>query len=59
MGVYHVPMGREEKREWWDMMTSPRLTWTLLNVPCATMVKGDNCTMGLEGKEIEILEVED
>jgi hypothetical protein len=40
-------------------MTSPRVTWTLLNVPRATVVKGDNCTVGPEGKEIEILEVGD
>jgi hypothetical protein len=59
MGVYHVPVGREEKQEWWDTMTSPRVTWTLLNVPHTTMVKGDSCTMGPEGKEIEISKVGD
>jgi hypothetical protein len=50
MGVYHVPVSREDKREWWDLMMSPKVTWTLLNVPCATVVRGDNCAVGPESK---------
>jgi hypothetical protein len=33
MGVYHVSMSREDKKEWWDLMMSPKVMWTLLNVP--------------------------
>jgi hypothetical protein len=33
-------------------MTSPKVTWTLLNVPCATVVKGNNCVVGPENKVI-------
>jgi hypothetical protein len=47
-----VPVGREEKREWWDPMTSLKVTWTLLNVPHATVVKGDSCAVGPENKVI-------
>jgi hypothetical protein len=42
MEMYHVPVGREEKREWWDPMTSLKATWTLMNVPRATVVVGEN-----------------
>jgi hypothetical protein len=52
MNVYHVPVSREDKKEWWDLMTSPKVTWTLLNVPCAIVVKGDNCVVGPENKVI-------
>jgi hypothetical protein len=38
-------------------MTSLKVTWTLLNVPCATVVVGDNCVVGPEGKEREFLKV--
>jgi hypothetical protein len=31
---------------------SPKVTWTLLNVPRATVVKGDSCVVGLENKVI-------
>jgi hypothetical protein len=37
MGVYHVSVGRKEKREWWDSMTSLKVTWALLRVPLATV----------------------
>ena len=50
MEMYHVPVGREEKRERWDPMTSLKATWTLMNVPHAMVVKGDNCVVGPEGK---------
>jgi hypothetical protein len=33
-------------------MTSLKATWTLLNVPHATVVKGDSCAMGPENKVI-------
>jgi hypothetical protein len=26
MGVYHVPVSQEDKREWWDPMTSLKVT---------------------------------
>jgi hypothetical protein len=52
MSAYHVPVSREDRREWWDLKTSPKVTWTLLNVSCATMVKGDNCVVGPENKVI-------
>jgi hypothetical protein len=45
MGVYHVPVGREEKREWWDPMMSPKVTWTLLSVPLAMVDVGDSCAL--------------
>ena len=45
MGVQHMLVSREDKREWWDPMTSPKVTWTLLNIPLATGV-GDSCAMG-------------
>jgi hypothetical protein len=35
-------------------MTSPRVTWTLQNVPRTTAVKGDNCVVGPENKVIKI-----
>jgi hypothetical protein len=50
MDVHHVPASREDRREWWDPMTSPKVTWTLLNVPRTTVVKGDSCTVGPESK---------
>jgi hypothetical protein len=50
MNVYHVPVSREDRREWWDPMMSSKVTWTLLNVPRATVVKGDNCAVGPENK---------
>jgi hypothetical protein len=50
MGVHHVPVSREDKQELWDSMTSPKVTWTLLNIPRATMVKGDNNGVGPESK---------
>jgi hypothetical protein len=50
MNVYHVPVSQEDMREWWDPITSLRVTWTLRNVPRATVVKGDNCAMGPENK---------
>jgi hypothetical protein len=31
-------------------MMSPKVTWTLLNEPRATVVKGDNCVVGPENK---------
>jgi hypothetical protein len=31
-------------------MTSPRVMWTLQNMPCATAVKGDSCAVGPENK---------
>ena len=37
-------------------MTSLKATWTLLNVPHATVVKGDNCAVGLENKVIHDFE---
>jgi hypothetical protein len=37
-------------------MTSLKVTWTLLNVPHATVVKSDSCTMGLENKLIHNFE---
>jgi hypothetical protein len=45
MGVYHMPVGREEKREWWDPMKSPKVMWTLLSVPLATVDVGDSCSL--------------
>jgi hypothetical protein len=54
MNVYHVPVSREDRREWWDPMTSPRVTWTLQNVPRATAVKGDSCAVGPENKVNQI-----
>jgi hypothetical protein len=33
-------------------MTSPKVKWTLLNVPRATVVKGDSCVVGPENKVI-------
>ena len=48
MEMYHVPVGQEEKRERWDLMTSLKATWTLMNVPCATMVVGDHYAMWAE-----------
>jgi hypothetical protein len=33
-------------------MTSLKVTWTLLNVPHTTVVKGDSCAMGPENKVI-------
>jgi hypothetical protein len=50
MGVYHVPVSQEDKQEWWDLMTSSKVTWTLLNVPYTTVVKGNNCVVGPENK---------
>jgi hypothetical protein len=50
MGVYHMPVSREDKREWWEPMTSSKVTWTLLNVPRTTVVKGDSCVVGPESK---------
>jgi hypothetical protein len=47
-----VPVGREEKRERWDPMTSLKATWTLMNVPHATVVKDDSCAVGPEDKVI-------
>jgi hypothetical protein len=52
MEMYHVPVGRGDRREWWDPMTSLKATWTLLNVPHATVVKGDSCAVGPENKVI-------
>jgi hypothetical protein len=45
MEMYHVPVGREEKRERWDPMTSLKAMWTLVNVPRATVVVGDRCAI--------------
>jgi hypothetical protein len=50
MAKYHVPVGCKEKRERWDPMTSLKVTWTLMNVPPATVVKGDSCAVGPENK---------
>jgi hypothetical protein len=50
MNVYHVPVSREDRQEWWDPMMSPRVTWTLQNVPRAIVVKGDSCAVGSENK---------
>jgi hypothetical protein len=50
MDVYHIPVSREDMREWWDPMTSLKVTWTLLHVPHTTMVKDDSCAMGSESK---------
>jgi hypothetical protein len=51
---YHVPASgntrREEKRERWDPMTSLKATWILMNLPRATVVVGDSCAVGPEGK---------
>jgi hypothetical protein len=61
MGVHHMPVSREDKREWWDAMTSPKVTWTLLNVPRATVIKGDSYTVGPVSKvnrNFEIRELE-
>jgi hypothetical protein len=33
-------------------MTSLKATWTLMNVPPATVMKGDNCDVGPEDKVI-------
>jgi hypothetical protein len=55
MGVHHVPVSREDKREWWDPMMSPKVTWTLLNVPCATGV-GDSCAVGPGEERLEVRE---
>jgi hypothetical protein len=52
MNAYHVPVSREDRREWWDSMTSLKVTWTLLNIPHAMVVKGDNCAVGPENKVI-------
>jgi hypothetical protein len=52
MAKYHVPVGCKEKRERWDPMTSLKATWTLMNVPHATVVKGDSCAVGPEDKVI-------
>jgi hypothetical protein len=49
MDMYHMPVGREEKIEWWDPMKSLKATWTLMNVPHATMVVGDHCAMWAPG----------
>ena len=50
MNAYHVPVSRGDRREWWDPMTSLKVTWTLLNVPHATVVKDDSYAVGLENK---------
>jgi hypothetical protein len=50
--VYHELGSREDRQEWWDLKTSSKVTWTLLNVPRATVVKGDNCAVGPENKVI-------
>ena len=50
MNVYHVRVSREDGQEWWDPMTSLKVTWTLLNVSCTTVVKGESCAVGLENK---------
>ena len=52
MEMYHVPVGRGDRREWWDPMTSLKAMWTLLNVPHATVVKGDSRAVGPENKVI-------
>ena len=56
MEMYHVPEGRGDRREWWDPLMSLKATWTLLNVPHATVVKGDNCVVGLKNKVIRDFE---
>jgi hypothetical protein len=33
-------------------MTSLKVTWTLMNVPPATVVKGDSCAVGPKDKVI-------
>ena len=58
MEVYHVPVGWEEKWEWWDPMTLLKATWTLMNVPRDTMVVGDHYAMWARRvKQIKISEV--
>jgi hypothetical protein len=52
MNAYNVPVSREDRQEWWDPMTSLKVTWTLLSIPHATVVKGDSCVVGLENKVI-------
>jgi hypothetical protein len=49
MEMYHIPVGQEEKRERWDPMTSLKVTWTLMNMPRATMVVGDHYAMWAGG----------
>jgi hypothetical protein len=50
MAKYHVPVGHKEKRERWDPMMSLKVTWTLMNVPPAMVVKGNRCAVGPENK---------
>jgi hypothetical protein len=50
MNAYHVPVSQEDRQEWWDPMTSLKVTWTLLNVPHATLVKDDSCAVVPENK---------
>jgi hypothetical protein len=38
-------------------MTSLGVRWTFLRTPRVTTLVGDNCDVGLEGKEIEFSEV--
>jgi hypothetical protein len=52
MNVYHMPMSREDRQEWWDLKTSPKVTWTLLNVPHAMVMKGDSYVVGPKNKVI-------
>jgi hypothetical protein len=50
MNVYHMPVSREDRQELSDLMTSLKVMWTLLKVPHATIVKGNNCVVGPEDK---------
>jgi hypothetical protein len=50
MDVHHMLASREDRREWWDPMMSPKVTWNLLNVPHAIVAKGDSRTVGPESK---------
>ena len=52
MAKYQMPVECKEKRERWDPMMSLKATWTLMNVPHATVVKGDNCAVDPEDKVI-------
>jgi hypothetical protein len=38
------------RRERWDLMTSWKETWILMNLPCAIVVVGESGVVGQEGK---------